>query len=518
MLGFAKICQMERPMRAINPNSTKPVLETTPVRRQLARWAACLSIATAAGCSTGNAGTSAIDGFDSGNLDLGSRRDQGMPPEAFRFADLYRWSVPGNGLSFGVFTTSVADGRYWDTFDINGDGKPDLVITADTTKGSQVWDAAGAPYWKVHLNTGTTFAAATKWSVPQTGLSDGVYARSQATSYRYWTTIDLNGDRKPDLVLTADTTKSQQVWDATGSPYWKVFLNTGSGFGPAMNWPVPRSGLDDGFFASNATQAYRYWSLLDVNGDGKPDLLHTGDTTKGQQVWDAAGSPYWKVYLNTGSGFGPAMNWMVPQNGTYEGIYATDLSGYRNWTLVDLDSDGKVDLIQTSDPTKGQQVWDSSGNPYWKVSRNTGTGFGAVANWMVPQSGQSSGFYSTSASVQYQYWQLIDITGDGKLDLVQTGDSTKPQQVWDATGTPYWKVFRNNGSGFSQATNWLVPGSGISDGFFTPKYCSGSRCWSTLDLNGDQKPDLVQTVDSNASTQVWDVNGTPYWKVFLGSN
>ena len=83
---------------------------------------------------------------------------------------------------------------------------------------------------------------------------------------------------------------------------------------------------------------------------------------------------------------------------------------------------------------------------------------------------------------------------------------------------PYWKVFRNNGSGFSQAINWLVPGSGISDGFFIPKYCSGSRCWNTLDMNGDLKPDLVQTVDSNSSTQVWDVNGTPYWKVFLGSN
>jgi hypothetical protein len=212
------------------------------------------------------------------------------------------------------------------------------------------------------------------------------------------------------------------------------------------------------------------------------------------------------------------MNWVVPQSGTYEGIYTTDVSGSRNWAMADLDSDGKVDLIQTSDPMKGQQVWDASGNPYWKVSRNTGTGFAAAANWMVPQSGQSSGFYSTSASVQYQYWQLMDITGDGKLDLVQTGDSTKPQQVWDATGTPYWKVFRNNGSGFSQATNWLVPGSGISDGFFTPKYCSGSRCWNTLDMNGDLKPDLVQTVDSNSSTQVWDVNGTPYWKVFLGSN
>ena len=124
MLGFAKIRPMERPpMRPINPNSTKPVLETTPVRRQLARWVACLSIATAAGCSTGNAGTSAIDDSTLAILIRVASRSKNAP-EAFRFADLYRWSVPGNGLSSGVFTTSVADGRYWDTFDINGDGNP----------------------------------------------------------------------------------------------------------------------------------------------------------------------------------------------------------------------------------------------------------------------------------------------------------------------------------------------------------------------------------------------------------
>ena len=98
-------------------------------------------------------------------------------------------------------------------------------------------------------------------------------------------------------------------------------------------------------------------------------IFFTLAMTKGQQVWDATGSPYWKVYLNTGSGFGPAMNWMVPQNGTYEGIYSTDLSGSRNWTLVDLDSDGKVDLIQTSDPTKGQ-VWDRRGTLLESISEH----------------------------------------------------------------------------------------------------------------------------------------------------
>ena len=472
----------------------------------------------ASGCSSGSAGGAADSKQDNSTLDLGSRRDMAMPPsDSTRFADLFRWSVPSNGLTGGVHTNSVADGRYWDTFDINGDGKPDLVVTADTTKGSQVWDAAGSPYWKVYLNTGTAFGPSIKWSVPSNGLSDGIYTKSSTTALRHWATIDVNGDRKPDLVLTGDTTKSQQVWDASGSPYWKVYLNTGTGFGPATTWPVPRSGLDDGFYEISANVGYRYWNLLDVNGDGKPDLVHTGDTTKSQQVWDVSGSPYWKVYLNIGTGFGAVMNWPVPQNGAYEGVFATDTFGSRYWATIDMDADGKPDLVQTADPTKGQQVWDASGSPYWKVSLNTGTSFATPINWAVPQNGLTYGFYCTAASSLNQYWSLIDITGDGRPDLVQTGDSTKGQQVWDATGSPYWKVFRNTGSGFGQVSNWLVPSSGIYDGFFAPKSNTSNRFWGTLDMNGDGRPDLIQTGDSNSSSQVWDVNGTPYWKVFLGS-
>ena len=178
------------------------------------------------------------------------------------------------------------------------------------------------------------------------------------------------------------------------------------------------------------------------------------------------------------------MNWPVPQNGAYEGIFATETFGSRYRTTIDMDADGKPDLVQTADPTKGQQVWDASGSPYWKVSLNTGTSFTTPINWAVPQNGLTYGFYSTAASSLNQYWSLIDITGDGKPDLVQTGDSTKGQQVWDATGSPYWKVFRNTGSGFGQVSNWLVPSSGLYDGFYAPKSNTSNRYWGTLDMNG----------------------------------
>lgn len=489
---------------------------------QLTTAALALCFGLVTGCTSGSAGNGSPgtgeDGSATSKTDMGAKRDMASPQtSSTRFAELQRWSVSQNGLAGGFHAPTVADGRYWETFDLDGDGRPDLVSTNDTTKGSLIWDSAGSPYWKVYLNNGSGFNAVTKWLVPRSGLDDGFYVKAAAIGYRHWSTFDINGDGRPDLVLTGDTTKAQQVWDAAGSPYWKVFLNNGKGFDPAINWLVPKAGLDDGFYDANVSNSYHYWRMLDINGDGKPDLLHTGDTTKIQQVWDAAGSPYWKVYLNTGSGFAGAMNWPIPSNGLYEGFYSTDVSvGSRYWSTLDIDGDGKPDLIQTADSTKGQQVWDTAGSPYWKVFLNIGTGFGPPINWSVPQSGLYYGFYGTSASTSTQYWSTIDITGDGKPDLVQTGDSTKMQQVWDATGSPYWKIFPNTGKGFGSVVNWQAPSSGLYDGFFATAAGVASRFWGTFDINGDGRPDLVQTTDSNATAQVWDVNGTPYWKVFLG--
>jgi hypothetical protein len=73
-------------------------------------------------------------------------------------------------------------------------------------------------------------------------------------------------------------------------------LATGFGGSP-MSWAVPTHPQSTtGFQSPSDTYAANtVWSTFDINGDGKPDLVHSMDQST-QTVWTPA-DPHWKVYL-----------------------------------------------------------------------------------------------------------------------------------------------------------------------------------------------------------------------------
>jgi len=437
---------------------------------------------------------------------------------ATHFADqAENYPIPASGLSDGFGRSfSFASYRYWATIDLDGDRYLDIVHTSDTAFTARIWDATGTPYWKVYAGSATGWTlAAQNYAVPQPALTAGFYAVSLSNAGE-WRTLDMNGDGRRDLVHTADPA-TNAVWDAAGSPHWKVFLGTASGFDPtAIAWPVPVSGTTGGFYKATMSSASSQWVLLDITSDGKPDLIQTCDPAT-TRVWDSASAPHWKVYVNTGSSFeSQATLWSVPQNGFIDGFYVTTMSsGVRQWSLVDLDADGRLDLVQTADTATGA-VWDASGSPYWKLFRGTASGFASASmSWRVPSSGLSDGFFAAKSDASYRYWTLVDIDGDDDLDLVQTGDTSFAQRAWDASGSPYWKVFANTGEGFSPMLHrWNVP-KGPTDGFFDTDASSGYLDWFVADIDVDGYLDLVHTM--NPVTGVaWDAAGSAYWKVFRG--
>lgn len=149
-------------------------------------------------------------------------------------------------------------------------------------------------------------------------------------------------------------------------------------------------------------------------------------------------------------------------------------------------------------------------------------GFSAAGSWPVPASGLSDGFYTSSSATGTRWWALLDMDGDHLPDLVQTGDPSRTGgYVFGAgTATPYWKVFRNTGAGFAlTATNWPVPDIGLSDGPYVTFSATGTRWWSTLDMNGDGRVDLAQTGDpARTGGYVFPAVGAApgSWRVFLG--
>jgi len=496
-----------------------------------------------------------------------------------------------NLLSASASSNSTPNNQTWSTMDIDGDGKADLIVTAqnDASGYDKVFSAANNPYWKVYLNNGSGFSAtAINWPVPLGGLYNNagnwgfnnVYGNASANSIvnnQSWATMDLNGDNKPDLVVTAqnDASGYDKVFSPANNPYWKVYLNTGTGFSSTFtNWPVPGGGLytnagnwgfnnTSGSASVNSIIQNQTWSTMDINGDNKPDLVVAAenDASGYEKVFSSTSNPYWIVYMNTGTGFAttPA-TWRVPPGGYYSstgnwGFNATSgnaASGStlynQSWSTMDIDGDKKPDLVITAqnDASGYEKVFSPGNNPYWIVYLNNGTSFSTTAsNWMIPVGGYygSAGNWgyntisadaSSSSTPNNQTWSTMDIDGDGKADLVVSAqnDASGYEKVFSPTNNPYWKAYLNTGTRFSAtATNWRVPVGGLYNntgnwgynatfGLASTNSTINNQSWSTTDIDGDKKPDLIVTAQNDASgyEKVFSPTNNPYWKVYKSAS
>ncbi len=114
-----------------------------------------------------------------------------------------------------------------------------------------------------------------------------------------WTTMDLDGDGRADLVYSGHYVNNEATvhTDGTGS-FWKVYLSASSGFSKNhTRWTVPATGGDKkaGFWK---TASYN-WATLDLDGDGRPDLVSSGTYVNNEaQVWGLTSGPHWRLYRN----------------------------------------------------------------------------------------------------------------------------------------------------------------------------------------------------------------------------
>jgi hypothetical protein len=481
----------------------------------------------------------------------------------------------------------------WGIMDMDGDKKKDLVVWSinDASGLGKVCGYPSTPHWRVYLNNGSSFASTyITWTVPSGGLVNGSYGpfgfnnssgdglSNAVVNSQSWNTMDINGDGKPDLVVTAqnDASAYSKTFGLPSTPHWQVYLNTGSGFATtATNWSIPTGGFQgassgswgynftSGSGLAQAVQNSQTWSTIDINGDAKPDLVVTAqnDASGYSKVFNVTTSPYWNVYLNNGSSFASSPTvWSVPSGGLQGassgswGFFTLGGSGLaqavansQSWGIADMDGDGKPDLVVTAqnDASIYTKTFGLPSTPYWKVYSNTGTGFsGSPITWNVPVGGYESsagnwGFNAfggsalSSTQANFQSWSTVDLNGDKKPDLIVSAqnDASGNTQIFNATSSPYWKMYVNTGSGFSASpNNWSVPVGGYQS---VPPvgFCelSGSgeanaqpnfQTWSTTDINGDDKADLVVTAndDANSYSLVFGLPSSPHWNVFMNTS
>jgi hypothetical protein len=290
------------------------------------------------------------------------------------------WSVPQLFVDDQLYLTANGSGDCGGsggylrhaTMDLTGDGLPDLVVTDKCDEAG-----VGTNRWEVYENTGSGFAAEpTMWSVPELFVDDQLYLTANGTGdcgssggYLRHTTLDLNGDGLPDLVVTDKCDEA-----GVGTNRWEVYENTGSGFAAEpTTWSVPELFVDDQLYlTANGTgdcggeDGYLRHQLADMDADGLTDLLIT-DRCDGAGV----GTNRWEYYRNQGDGFAaePTM-WSTPEMFVDDQLYLTangsgdcgGEGGYFRHQMMDIDGDALQDLV-VSDKCDGAGV----GTNRWEV-------------------------------------------------------------------------------------------------------------------------------------------------------
>jgi len=269
----------------------------------------------------------------------------------------------GNGD--GTFQTAVTygSGGYsaWAVAvaDVNGDGRPDLVV-ANKCDGSSCSNGTVG----VLLGNGDgTFQTAVTYG------SGGFYAQSVAAT-------DVNGDGKLDLLVANNCVSSGDCSNGTVG----VLLGNGDGtFQTAVNYS------SGGYEAVSA-------AVADVNGDGKPDLIVANDCSNSN--CDSSST----VGVLVGNGDGTFQAAVTYGSG---GFYAQSVA------IADVNGDGNPDLVVANLCGTVRKCGNRIGNG-GTVGVLLGNGDGTFQKTMRYSSG---GHYAISVAV-------ADVNGDGKPDLV----------------------------------------------------------------------------------------------------
>jgi len=297
--------------------------------------------------------------------------------------------------------------------DVNGDGKPDLIVAnlADNTVS-------------VLLNTTAPDAVTPSFANQQTFATGSGPLSVTAT--------DMNGDGKPDLIVA-------NAGDNTVS----VLLSTTAPGATAPSFAAPQT-FATGSYPVAVTAA-------DVNSDGKPDLIVVNGNDKTVSV-----------LLNTTAPGAATPSFAIQQ------MFATG-SNPRSVTAADVNGDGKPDLI----------VANSNDNTV-SVLRNTTAPGASTPSFATPQT------FATGSNPQSV--TAADINGDGTPDLI---------------------VANTGSNSVSVLLNTTAPGA-TQQTFATPQtFATGSSPHSvtTADVNGDGKPDLI-VANSNGATVSVLLNST----------
>ena len=350
-------------------------------------------------------------------------------------------------------------------------GTPELVLSNGARAVYAGLDSSGRPTFTYTVTEGDT--ATSNLSITgidsTDGSIDGPAKLSFATpigvvsgygNHFDVTTVDVNSDGKLDLVMADGYMSSLTVQLGDGT----------CTFSNATRLPV-------GFLASAIATG-------DINGDGKLDVLttNTGDSTVSVRLGDGAGNFSGPAdvsvensvvtialgdvngdgkldMLTGGAGVLTGGGGVAVRLGDGAGGFSSPtsvLSSGSDAVFADVNRDGKLDIVASTGTAVAIMLGDGAGNF------------------------SSPGFVNVSSPLLHV--TVMDLNGDGKVDLLSYGNSNKVS------------VRLGNGAGGFSGSTQLVFGDTVFD-------------IALGDVNGDGKIDVVAANDGNVSVRLGDGAG-----------
>jgi hypothetical protein len=232
---------------------------------------------------------------------------------------------------------------------------------------------------------------------------------------------------------------------------------------------------------SDVQPLYMAGSLIKATARLKTVATYVGSTKVSEYRlgYSSATSPRYPQLLSITkcSGSGDCLNpvsftWQTPAAalgaegdwGSRGAAYHPDIKGFK---LADMNGDGLEDLVYEAD------------NGQIRVLLSTAGSFAADALW---------GARTQSYNQEVKGFQLADVNGDGRPDVVYESSSTQ------------LRVLLNTGTGLSADANW---------GARSASYNPDLKGFKLLDMNGDGRADVVYEA-SNAAVRVVASTGTAF--------
>lgn len=310
-------------------------------------------------------------------------------------------SNTGDGRPDGVYGSPVV-------FDIDGDGHRDVIVNGWDQSTTILDGRTGAVKLAVHL-------ADTIWSTPRV--------------------VDLNGDNRFEILVSADITANAQARTTTGGIF-HVLSADGSQDLPGWDRPV---GNPDFTMLRGKFEEQVLWSspmAADIDGDGQLEVAYG----TGNYFHDTRGS-YVKVWEHDGT-----LKFQLPTNGrTLASVLLADIDADGDQEIVAATLDGWVhawdhagrQLFAVQPVTLGNAV----GNPIFSSPIAVDLNGDRQLELLFSQGSQlvildSKGNQVTDPNSREYVFEFFkgspavrDIDGDGKLDIISGGTTAAKDQA-----------------------------------------------------------------------------------------